>query len=78
MIVTTFTQNSKDYENFAIWDVEDMDAFFDALSDEGALFDELANCDDWLPDGVCDAIGVPTGSSYADAVQLFRSEWLAK
>lgn len=28
MIVTTFTQSCKDYENFAIWDVEDMDAFF--------------------------------------------------
>jgi len=36
MIVTTFTQSAKDYENFAVWDVEDMDAFFggsDVLSE---------------------------------------------
>ena len=28
MIVKTFSQNCKEYENFAIWDIEDMDAFF--------------------------------------------------
>jgi hypothetical protein len=50
---------------------------FDAVSDEEELLDQLANCGDWLPEGVCNMLGVSTGSSYADAAKLFRSEWVS-
>ncbi len=50
---------------------------FDAVSDEEELLDQLANCGDWLPEGICNMLGVSAGSSYADAVKLFRSEWVS-
>lgn len=39
MIVKTFTQSSKEYENFAIWDIENMDAFFDGSDVLGEIFE---------------------------------------
>jgi hypothetical protein len=48
---------------------------FDAFHDDEYLFDQLAHCDDLLPDELCDELNVEAGSTYADAVDLFRSKW---
>ena len=49
---------------------------FNATDNEGRLLDELANCADWLPDGIRQNLELPRGSTYADAVALMRAEWV--
>ncbi len=39
MIVKGFSQNCKDYENYAVWDIENMDSFFDGSDVLSEIFE---------------------------------------
>ena len=48
---------------------------FDAVSDEEVMLDVLSKCCDALPNGWRQMFGLPSQATYADAVELLRSEW---
>ena len=48
---------------------------FDAFHDDEYLFEQLAYCEDLLTNELCDELGLKADSTYADAVDLFRSKW---
>ncbi|MDG2384473.1 MAG: hypothetical protein P8N76_22585 [Pirellulaceae bacterium] len=48
---------------------------FDAVDDGERLLDSLSGCQEQLPAHLCRDFGLPTGSSYAAAAELFLSLW---
>jgi len=48
---------------------------FDAVDDEQTLCEILADCGDELPPDVCESLGLPVGSSFGNAAELFAAAW---
>lgn len=48
---------------------------FSVIDDAEELLDVLADCSEFLPNNVCEALDLPFESTYADAVALIREPW---
>ena len=51
---------------------------FDAVDDENRLLERLRHCHQLLPAHVRRQLGLPPGSTYAEAAELFLSPWAAE
>jgi hypothetical protein len=51
-------------------------ASFAAVDDQTELLDRLSRCLRPLPPDLCKSLGLPSGSSYATAADLFLSLWI--
>ena len=49
---------------------------FDAVDNEERLLDSLSRCQERLPAQLCRDFGLPAGSTYAAAAELFLSLWV--
>ena len=49
---------------------------FDAVDDQTEMLDRLSRCLTPLPADLCRSLGLPSGSRYATAADLFLSLWI--